>query len=146
MKKSFLCVVLAVVVITLSFSGCNFSEQEHKTFESCEVGEIYMVSYDVDVFKLNDNFVLNRFPTAKDDIVYKIRNTTESYIFVDSEEYYRGHISKCYCSNKYILLCLENSQQCVLLDCDSKKNIVVYDNIKDVKIDYSDFDVVDVHE
>ena len=99
----------------------RFSEHEHKTFESCEVGEIYMVSYDVDVFKLNDNFVVNRSPREKDDIVYKIRNTTGIDIFADSDEYYRGHIAKCYCSNKYILLCLENSQQCVLLDCNNKK-------------------------
>ena len=144
-RKSIIISGVLLIAIVLLFCGCNF----YKTFDELEVGEYYSSNRDCYRVKLNTSFyALSFFDGFNENQteIYKLNDYELPASLDDSDLYYSGFISKCYCNESNILAYSQTNDEYVLIDCNDIGNIQFFDTLDETDLDLSEFTEVIIDE
>lgn len=142
-------IYLLILFITLAFCGC---ENKKLYFTEYKDGDIISNSVDGNIYKLNSKFIMfDDGGYLKDNIVKLNSSEVDSYETVG--DYYNGGtiyfsdiIKEVYCSERYIIAILHNSQKCIVIDCSkSRKYITESESLDSINIDYSGYTKIKCH-
>lgn len=143
--KKYVVILLVVLLCGALFYGCNFN----KTFDDFEIGDQFSSNRDCYRIKLNTTFfALSFFDGFNENqtYIYKLNDLESPAILDNSDLYYSGLISKCYCNENNILAYSQTNDNYVLIDCNNIDNIQLFDTLDETGLDLSAFTEIIIDE
>ena len=135
-KKNVLIAIVFMVFGLLILSGCT-ELTRNDTFTNYNIGEHFGGNRDGYLVKLNNSFFANI--TYKNECIeiYKLLDTASSDFFGNSELYYSGNISECYCNNSNLIVYSSANKNYVMIDCNNINNTQSFTEAKSTGIELS---------